>query len=395
MTETPGGRAVAGFTRAFGTDGEILVRAPGRVNLIGEHTDYNDGFVLPVSLSVHTAVVGRSRADRTVNVVALDFDAERDSFGLDAPLAKMPGPSWKNHIRGVFAERMRAHRDARGCDLAIAGNIPKGSGLSSSASLAVAVGTIADALDGVAINRVAIARQAQASEISFVGTQCGIMDQLASACGQQGHALMIDCRSLAISPVRLPDETAIVIVQSGVVRNLSEGRYNDRRRECAEAARALNVSSLRDATPAMLDEARNQIDPTAFARARHVVSENARTQAAAAALLAGDLATLGVQMAASHVSLRDDFCVSHPDVDRLVDIAQDAIGREGGARMTGGGFGGSIVAVLARNRVDAVIDRIVSRYRDPAGCPPTLLVEHARMSELTVEKPSLQSIVVI
>lgn len=376
-TATPKQRAVASFTVAFRRVPSVAAIAPGRVNIIGEHTDYNDGFVLPAALSVHTAVVGRARTEKQVRVVAADFGDADDFFALDADIVIVPGQSWKNHVRGMVAEMHGAYPGLVGCDLAIAGNIPKGSGLSSSASVAVGVGAAICELNDIRFDPVAIARLAQRSESNFVGTQCGIMDQLASSCGIADHGLMIDCRDLVLRPVPIPDDFALLIVQSGVVRQLSEGRYNERRRECAAAVEALSVSSLRDIGVGELASLPPIMSDMLRARVRHVVSENQRVVTAAKAFEGRDLAGLGLLMAESHRSLRDDFAVSHQAVDHLVAIAQRAIGSEGGARMTGGGFGGAVVAVCRRDKRDYVKAHIAATYRDPLGRPPQIMEEKA------------------
>ena len=260
-----------------------------------------------------------------------------------------------------------------GADIAVSGTVPKGAGLSSSASLMVGIGTALASLSGFALAPAEIARLAQAGECDHVGMRCGIMDQLASACGVAGHALMIDCRSLAVQPVALPPGAQILIVHSGVARGLVEGAYNERRAQCEAAAAAMGVQALRDADMAMLEGA--GLDPLTLARARHVVSENARVQAAAAALAAGDLVTMGELMAASHASMRDDFQITVPAVDALVAELQALIGPEGGARMTGGGFGGAVVALCAADRADAVLGALT--YRKPDGTPPLVLRETA------------------
>jgi galactokinase len=375
--QTPKERALASFAGAFPHVPEIVASAPGRINIIGEHTDYNDGFVLPAALTLHTVVVGARCADRNISVIASDFGDACDAFSLEAPITKVSEQRWKNHVRGMINEMLAHYPHMGGFSIAIAGNIPKSSGLSSSASLAVAVGAAICAIEGLAFDPVVIARTAQASECRFVGTQCGIMDQLSSAHGQINHGLLIDCRDLAITPVRLPDHVAMLIVHSGVERELSETRYNDRRSECEAAAEFLDVSSLRDISLDQLLKARNGMDVSLFSRARHVVTENARTLAASAALASGDLERLGLLINASHASLRDDFAVSHPYVDRLVAIAQNVVGTEGGARMSGGGFGGAILMLLARNRIAEVSEQIATKYRDPQGRRPVIIVGDA------------------
>jgi galactokinase len=222
-----------------------------------------------------------------------------------------------------------------------------------------------------------IAQLAQTSEIEAVGTNCGIMDQLVSARGQAGNALMIDCRSLDCHPVPLPEGLAIMIVHSGISRGLVEGAYNERRAQCEAVAGALGVTALRDADMAMLDTVADRIDPVAMARARHVITENARVLEAASALSAGDLERIGVLMAESHASMRDDFEITTPAIDELVALLQRAIGSEGGARMTGGGFGGACVALMPQSRVEQVTAAVREGYRTPAGSEPLIMIERA------------------
>jgi galactokinase len=361
------------FERAFGAPPVLAARAPGRVNLIGEHTDYNDGFVLPCAISVESRVVAAPRGDGRVCAMACDFGGARAEWDLDAPFAADSAAPWADYIRGMTCAMVaRGHRLV-GADIAVSGTVPKGAGLSSSASLMVAIGTALAELAGLTIAPAEIALMAQAGECDHVGMRCGIMDQLASASGVKDHALMIDCRSLDVRPVMLPQEAAILIVHSGVARGLVEGAYNERRAQCEAAAAAVGVSALRDADMAMLKQA--GLDPLTLARARHVVSENARVIAAAVALEAGDLAAMGTLMAASHASMRDDFQITVPAIDALVAELQALIGPEGGARMTGGGFGGAVVALCAANRAEAVLDALT--YRKPDGTPPLVLRETA------------------
>lgn len=368
-------RVLAAFAAAFGGAPDVIARAPGRVNLIGEHTDYNEGFVLPAAISGHSLVAVRRRADRHVHVVAADIDHARDAFALDAPPARA-ALGWADYVRGMVHVMAHSGCPLGGVDMAIAGDVPRGAGLSSSASLTVAIGTAlqhAFALDGV--DATVIAQWAQAAECTFVGTRCGIMDQLVSARGVAGHALLIDCRSLSCRPVPLPPDMAILIVHSGVERGLVEGAYNDRRAQCEAAAQALGVAALRDADLAQLTAQADQLDPIVLRRARHVISENARTLAAAKALAAADVQQLGALMAASHASMRDDFEISVPAVDQLVALLQSAIGPWGGARMTGGGFGGAVVALVSHGHVDHVIHQVQHGYRTPQGASPLILVE--------------------
>jgi galactokinase len=316
-------------------------------------------------------VAASPRSDREVHVVAADFGHAIDRFDLTAIGASKLG--WADYVRGMIDALQKQGFALGGANLAIAGNLPKGAGLSSSASLEVAVGQAMLALAGTDIDRTRLAQIAQMAECDFVGTKCGIMDQLISAQGKAGKALLIDCRSLALSDVPVPDDVAIMIVHSGVTRGLVEGHYNERRRQCEAAAAAMGVPALRDADLAMLEAAR--LNPVTQARARHVITENDRTLAAARALSAADLEALGRLMAESHASMRDDFEITVPAIDHLVELLQDAIGLEGGARMTGGGFGGACVALLREQRVTEVQTAIEANYRTPDGKPPLVMIE--------------------
>ena len=385
MTDTLIARTADALQSAFGRAPDLWVQAPGRVNLIGEHTDYNDGFVLPCAIDYRTVIAVTAREDRQVRVVAADYGHGIDTFDLDAPITPHPDLQWANYVRGtvkMLAEHLAPlGLSLRGADLAIAGNVPQGAGLSSSASLEVAVGQAFKALLGLGdtdgVSQTDLALIAQRAENRFVGVNCGIMDQLISARAEAGHALLIDCRSLSGQPVHLPESVAVMIVHSRVRRGLVGSEYNTRRTQCEAAARHYGVPALRDVDLARLERDRGDLDAVVYRRARHIVTENARTVDAASALAAGDLVQLGELMAASHASMRDDFEITHPAIDRLVDIAQAAVGREGGARMTGGGFGGCIVVVLPDARIADVQAAIEAAYRSPEGELPAIWVSHA------------------
>jgi len=368
-------RLRAAFATAFGGEPALVVQAPGRINLLGEHTDYNDGFVLPCAIDFHTLVAARPRDDGQVRVVAADLGGALDHFALDAALQPSTQAPWANYVRGVVRELMAAGWPVQGVDLAITGNVPRGAGLSSSAALEVAVATAFKGLfDLRALSATAIALLAQRAENDFVGCRCGIMDQLVSARGRAGQALLIDCRSLDLQPVPLPPGLAVMIVHSHVKRGLVDSEYNLRRAQCEAAARHFGVPALRDLSLLRLVADAAGLDEVAWRRARHVVSENARTLAARGALADGDLAEMGRLMAASHDSMRDDFEITVPAIDQLVQILQQAIGVDGGARMTGGGFGGCVVALLPEDRVQAVSRAVARHYRAPGGGRGTVMV---------------------
>ncbi len=360
-------RARAAFNTAFGHLAPLSVQAPGRVNLIGEHTDYNDGFVLPCAIDYQTVIVAAPRSDTLVRVVAADHDDAFDEFRLDDTIVARSDAQWANYVRGVLKHLIARGLPPHGMELAIAGNVPQGAGLSSSAALEVAIGTTYSALHGLHLAPTDIALNGQEAENQFVGCNCGIMDQLISALGARDHALLIDCRSLATRKVPLPADLAVLVIDSKIQRGLVGSEYNTRRAQCEAAAAYFGVKALRDVDEAMLAGAQTRLDPIVFRRARHIVSENRRTQDAAKALACGDLAQVGRLMAASHASMRDDFEITLPAIDALVAIVQTALGEQGGARMTGGGFGGCVVALCPRERVDAVRAAVAERYPAAAG----------------------------
>ena len=366
-------RVTASFAARFGDAPDLVVRAPGRVNLIGEHTDYNDGFVLPCAIGPATMVAVSKRNDNNVEVIAADFGDAGDQFSLELPLERNVEQPWADYVRGMISALQNEGCALSGAKIAIAGSLPKGAGLSSSASLEVALGKAMSALAGIDIDNTRLAQIAQRAECDFVGTQCGIMDQLISAQGKAGHVLLIDCRNLGLTDVPVPDDVAIMIVHSGVTRGLVDGHYNARRRQCEAAAAAMGVPALRDADLELLAAA--SLDAVTKMRARHVITENQRTLDAADALAKSDLATLGMLMAQSHASMRDDFEITVPPVDALVVMLQKAIGTQGGARMTGGGFGGACVAVMPSAMVADVQAAIAAEYRTPEGNAPIIMVE--------------------
>lgn len=370
-------RLIAGFRQAYSAPPSLVTAAPGRVNLIGEHTDYNDGWVMPMAIGFGTMVGARPRSDRRLRITALDLD-EQCEFDLEVPIAKGVHGEWSNYVRGVASALLRQGLDLPGAELAIAGDVPQGAGLSSSASLEMATALALAALAGAPEHdRTALALAGQSAEHEFAGCQCGIMDQLVSARAAAHAALLIDCRSLAVEPVAIPDDLAVLIVHSGVTRGLVEGEYNLRRRQCEDAAACLGVRALRDADLEMLLSHRSRLAPDTFRRARHVISENARTKDAARALKDRDLAALGVLMAQSHRSMRDDFAITTPELDFLSAFMSQRLGAEGGARMTGGGFGGAAIAVAPRLAIERLAEDVRASYTTPRGAPPSIMIETA------------------
>lgn len=368
-------RTVAGFAESFGRSADLVATAPGRVNLIGEHTDYNDGFVLPMAIGVGTAVAARALAGNVLHVAALDL-GESCEIALDDPIVSAPAGHWSNYVRGVAQALRGFGLPLAGAQLAIAGSVPTGAGLSSSASLEVATGLALATLAGRPdFDRVQLALAGQSAEHHYAGCLCGIMDQLVSAAGQEGAALLIDCRSLELRSVAIPESTAVLIVHSGIRRGLVEGEYNARREQCERAAARFGVAALRDLALDRLEAGAALLDPVAFRRARHVITENERTEQAADALERADFALLSRLMAQSHASMRDDFEITTPQIDQLVALLAQTLGSEGGARMTGGGFGGAVVAVGTRRAIEAAAAAACREYRTPAGDAPLIMVE--------------------
>jgi galactokinase len=350
-----------------------VVRAPGRVNLIGEHTDYNLGLVLPVAVDLEIRIAFVPTDDRRVELRS-EATGERAAFDLDAI-----GPSaggMAGYVAGTAWALAEAGIPTRGLRGILASSLPRASGLSSSAALELA-SAWALALDPAAIPPLDLARICQRAENAYVGVNCGLMDQFASACSAAGAAMLLDCRSLDSRPVALPLAThALVAIHTGSTRSLSESQYNARRAQCEAAAAALAkddpaIRSLRDVTPAMLPTVRARVDEETYRRCRHVVEENVRVQDSIAALAAGDLEAVGRLWAASHASLRDDFEVVSPELDALVEIATAVPGTVA-ARMTGAGFGGCTINLVERGAVDALRERVLAEYQLRTGLVPRI-----------------------
>jgi galactokinase len=326
-------------------------RAPGRVNLIGEHVDYSGGFVLPLAIDRETIVAAAPRDDRRIRIRSREH-AEIAGFDLDELLPK-PARGWSDYPRGMTLA-LRRRLPLSGADLAVGTTIPIGGGLSSSAAFEIAVGLALASLAGRQLAPRELAHAAQEAENGFVGVRSGIMDPLACVLGVRGHALLIDCRSESVTPVAIPNDVAIAIADSGVRHDLTAPTYNVRRSQSEEAARLLGVTALRDVSLTAFERDETRLPEVLRARARHAIGENARVLATADALRRSDLAEAGRLMNASHVSLRDDYEVSCAELDLLVETALRVEGVYG-ARMTGGGFGGAIVVLLRDTSIGALI----------------------------------------
>ncbi|WP_311746548.1 galactokinase [Proteus penneri] len=362
------------FSTIFGYAPTHFIQAPGRVNLIGEHTDYNDGFVLPCAINYQMVVAAARREDNTIRVIAVDYQNDVDEFSLDNTIEFLPNKMWANYVRGVIHFLQKDNYSFNGMDIAISGNVPQGAGLSSSAALEVAIGQTLKTLYQLPISQKEIALNGQKAENQFVGCNCGIMDQLISACGEENHALLIDCRSLETSAVTMPENMVVMIINTNKKRGLVDSEYNTRRQQCEEAARILNVAALRDATLDDLVAKKSLMSEVVYRRARHVITENDRTLDAAEALRHGDLSTLSKLMMQSHLSMRDDFEITVKEVDSLVEIVKSVIGDCGGVRMTGGGFGGCVVALVTPDLVDKVVDSVKAQYEAKTGLKETIYV---------------------
>jgi len=365
------------FEQAWGAPAERAVRAPGRVNLIGEHTDYNDGFCLPMAIEHDVRIALRRRADDLVRVCSLQEEGVAE-FRLQAPIAKDPAAPWADYVKGSAQVLLEEGLALSGCDLAITGDVPLGSGLSSSAALEVAtIHALAEAA-GLALEGERIARLAQRAENRYVGTNCGILDQLSSACGIEGKAMLMDCRTCGLSPVPLPPGVSVVIADTGRRRGLVDSAYNERRAQCEAGAAALGVSHLRDVTLHGLREAADAgaIDGDTLRRCQHIVAENDRTVAAAACLRAGDAVAFGGLMDASHEDLRSRFEVSCRELDDMVAIARRQPGCLG-SRMTGAGFGGCSVSLVRDEAVAAFVPALERGYRQRHDLPVAVYVTTA------------------
>jgi galactokinase len=349
-------------------------RAPGRVNLIGEHTDYNDGFVMPAAIDLYTEISITPRDDRSLVIHSESF-SESAAIDLDDPSPRARG-HWSDYVRGVAVTLERAGYRLKGADIEIGSNVPIGSGLSSSAALEVAAGYAILRNSDIEIDRVELARLCQRAENDFVGMHCGIMDQFISCFGRAGRALMLDCRSLEYQLLPLPEDVRLVICNTMVKHELGSSSYNTRRAECEAGVRHFadsrpNVSALRDVTMNDLKRHGRGLSEAILKRCRHVITENERVLEAAAALERGDLRALGELMAESHRSLRDEYEVSCAELDTMVNLAARIDGVYG-ARMTGGGFGGCTINLLEADRVPQFKRSVARGYEQATGLAPEI-----------------------
>jgi len=374
-SEAAGDLVAAQFREMFGSSARIF-RAPGRVNLIGEHTDYNDGFVMPAALEFYTWVAAAKREDRVLDAYSALF-GEKISLSLDT-LDGPPRRHWSDFIRGVAAALQNSGHKLAGANLVIHGEVPLGAGLSSSASLEVATALALSSLAGIDVPRLELMKLCQKAEHEFVGTRCGIMDQFVAVYGAAGHALMLDCRSLEYQLLPMPHDFRLVVCNSMVRHELASGEYNRRRADCEEGVKILQphlpgIRALRDVEVADLETWKHLLSATVYRRCRHVIMENQRVLAAAKALQSGEADRFGQLMYQSHASLRDDYQVSCRELDLLVELASSRPGVYG-ARMTGGGFGGCTINLLRAEASDSFKEHIVREYHDATGIIPEIYV---------------------
>jgi galactokinase len=366
------------FVTHFGAAPTRFAFAPGRVNLIGEHVDYHQGFVLPAAISQGIRALARPRPDTLVTLRSATFNATH-TFDLAAPFAATSG--WARRAEGIIRTVLADAPSPRGLDLFADADLPVGGGLSSSAASMAALGALAADLNDLPLAPTPFALTLQAAEHRFAGVNCGLMDQLAVLQGRANHALLIDCRDLSLRPVPIPPTWALVVLDSAIRHDLATSEYNRRQQECAAVlallrARRPAVQSLRDATDADLDAVAPTADPVGLRRCRHVLAENRRVHEAVAALAAQDAPTVGRLFAASHVSLRDDYQVSCPELDALAEAAWQAPGCIG-ARMTGGGFGGSTVNLVQASEVRPFLTFVAREYKLQTGRDARVLVTRA------------------
>ena len=367
-------QVAAEFQKHYGREPRWIAAAPGRVNVIGEHTDYNDGFVLPMAIDRY-AIMAADLASAPGKISLYDTHfKESAAIDVSGPVTK-GAPKWSNYIRGVLAGFQNRGWKIPALDVAFTSTVPLGGGLSSSAALEVSTGTLMEAVTGKKIDPVEKALIAQKAENDFAGVPCGIMDQFISALGRENHLLLLDCRSRQTELVPMNDPAvSLLIINTNVKHELSGGEYAERRAQCEEAARLLGVKSLRDATAEILERGKNKLSEVVFRRARHVIGEIERTLHAAEGIKNSNWPTVGQFMYASHYSLRDDYEVSCRELDAVVEIAE-GIGIKGGifgCRMTGGGFGGCCVALVKTDAIDSITKRISADYKAKTGIEATI-----------------------
>ncbi|MGL4516961.1 MAG: galactokinase [Shewanella sp.] len=354
----PAQRATKLFVQTFGTQADDLYQAPGRVNLIGEYTDYNEGFVLPAAINFHTVIAVKRRDDMLFRAVADAFPGQIQewSFGNEGHID--PADGWVNYLKGFTAAMAHTGLEAKGLDLAIVGDVPLAAGLSSSGALVVAFGTALSDCNQLHLSPMAVAQLAQRGEHRYIASACSIMDHMSSAMAEVDHALFIDCLDLDCEAIALPEHLSLIIIDIHMEKQRLAAIHQQRRDECTQAAHYFGLDALRHLDLSQLEQAKGKLADTLYRRARHVVTENRRTQSAARALEQNNIPKFSQLMAQSHASLRDDFDISLPECDVLVDIVSQVIGERGGIRMTDG----CVVALVDHELTDAVVGAVEQAF---------------------------------
>jgi galactokinase len=358
------------FATHFNAKSEFIVRAPGRVNLIGEHTDYNDGFVLPMAIDRAVWMALSPRVDSQVRIYSLDLKTE-SAFELNS-IAKDDG--WIEYIKGVAYQLQNAGYELKGFDAVMTGDVPSAAGLSSSAAVELATARAFATISGIEWNATQMAQLAQKAENEWVGVNCGIMDQMASSASKEGYALFLDCRSLEYQYAPLPENVSVVILDTSTRRGLVDSAYNERRNQCEEAARWFGVKALRDVSVEEFNnKAKEGLNELVLKRARHIITENARVLEAVDVMKTGNIKRLGKLFNASHDSLRDDFEVTNDQLNMIVECAREQKSCYG-ARMTGAGFGGCAVALVEKENAEAFVNAVSTAYKQRSGLDAKIYV---------------------
>ena len=381
-------QTAAEFQQRFGRPATVVVAAPGRVNIIGEHTDYNDGFVLPMAIDRYTVFAADAGEGDAARVYSSLVEEQQEIPLTAGEVGDLP--AWTRYIRGTFD----AFREEEGIvappfDAVVTSTVPLGGGLSSSAALEVATATLIESLTGKIVTPERKGLLCQIAEHRGAGVPCGIMDQFSSVLCEAGHLMLLDCRDQSTKMVPMTDPNVqVLIINTNVKHELTGGEYAERRQQCEESAKLLGVASLREASTALLEENKSKLDEVHYRRARHVIGEIERTTAAAAAIEASNWGEVGQLMYASHASLRDDYEVSCPELDVLVDLASQ-LGSEGGvigSRMTGGGFGGCTVSLVRTDAAESIADTICRQYQEKTGIEPTAFATPPAQGAMVVSK---------
>ncbi|GLP95764.1 galactokinase [Paraferrimonas sedimenticola] len=362
------------FKDTFGEAPSALFQAPGRVNLIGGHTDYNEGLVLPAAINFHTVIAVSPAEDDCIHAVSARFNDKLQSWPIGTDDSSCS--DWFHYLTGVCRSFSQSGLTFKGMKIAIASNVPINTGLASSAALEIAFAMALNELNQLSLSPLALAQLAQRGEYQYVGFECGLMDHVTSACAQDGHALLIDCMDMDPEPVAIPDNLSLMIIKPNQALKRSSAEYSQRRQQCQQAAEYFGLASLRELLLEELEAAKGDMPVVLYKRALHVLKENDRVYQASKALNRGQLAKFSQIMAESHASMRDLFELSVPEIDVLVETMQQALGEHGGVRITGGGVGGCVVALVDHDYTDAVFDAIETQFSPITGVDVTTYLCH-------------------